>query len=94
MTLGLLWNRILFEEACTTAIAAVQHMPQLRVLHLEPTAEDSLVPEDLFTLGKHLQELCVLGERAPPLNSCPCSTYLPSSEAVHLDCPASRTPPC
>ena len=62
MTLGLLWNRILFEEACTTAIAAVQHMPQLRVLHLEPTAEDSLVPEDLFTLGKHLQELCVLGE--------------------------------
>ena len=38
-------------------------MPQLRVLHLEPTAEDSLVPEDLFTLGKHLQELCVLGER-------------------------------
>ncbi len=63
MTLRLLRNRILFEEACTTAIAAVQHMPQLRVLHLEPTAEDSLVPEELFTLGKQLQELCVLGER-------------------------------
>jgi hypothetical protein len=58
-----MWDRILFEEACTTVIDAVQHMPQLKTLHLEPIAEDSLCPEALFTLGKNIQELCILGEQ-------------------------------
>ncbi len=58
----MLRNRVLFEEACTSIIDAVQHMPRLRTLHLEPVAEDSLVPEVLFTLGKDIQELCILGE--------------------------------
>ena len=59
---GVLLNRVLFEEACTSIIDAVQHMPRLKTLHLEPIAEDSLVPEVLFTLGKEVQELCILGE--------------------------------
>lgn len=57
-------------------IAAVQHMPQLRTLHLEPIAQDSLVPEVLFTLGGHLQELCVLGEHCCP--ACPAEASISS----------------
>lgn len=37
-------------------------MPQLKTLHLEPVAEDSLCPEALFTLGKDIQDLCILGK--------------------------------
>ncbi len=79
--LGVLWNRVLFEEACTSIIDAVQHMPRLRTLHLEPIAEDSLVPEVLFTLGKDIQELCILGES-------PLSPYSSS----HLPCRAFLRP--
>ena len=59
-----LWNRILFEEACSSAIEAIQQMPRLKTLHLEPIAEDSLCPEALFTLGKDIEELCILGRRS------------------------------
>ena len=69
--IGVMWGRILFEEACTTVIDAVQHMPQLKTLHLEPIAEDSLCPEALFTLGKNIQELCILGEQ--PFSNYPTS---------------------
>ena len=65
----MLWDRVLFEEACTTVIDTVQHLPQLKTLHLEPIAEDSMCPEALFTLGKNIQELCILG-RQPFLNPC------------------------
>lgn len=58
-----LWNRILFEEACSSAIEAIQRMPRLKTLHLEPIAEDSMCPEALFTLGKEIEELCILGRR-------------------------------
>ena len=58
----MLWSRILFEEACTSAFETIQHLPRLRTLHLEPIAEDSLRPEALFELGKDIQELCILGK--------------------------------
>ena len=61
--IAVLWSRILFEEACTSAIEAIKHMPRLKTLHLEPIAEDSLCPEALFTLGKDIEELCILGRR-------------------------------
>ena len=49
-------------------------MPQLKTLHLEPVAEDSLCPEALFTLGKDIEDLCILGEDpCHPLSLAACS---------------------